>query len=187
MNKAQKKKFIETELSNKKVRAKLFQKVEYLQYRNGYRDNAEAEDIVQETILRCLEKHEGFNGDYFVAWAKQILTNLYFDRGRRKTNYSDIISDLTKQSETYSNPDTCLEVATKIAYEDCIDTLTKKQYEVFFKQIKERDEKTGKPLDTKSLSKRLKMPQGTLLPLLSRAKQTLAKCLQNQFLEDAST
>ena len=181
MNKAQKKKFIETELSNKKVRAKLFQKVEYLQYRNGYRDNAEAEDIVQETILRCLEKHEGFNGDYFVAWAKQILTNLYFDRGRRKTNYSDIISDLTKQSET------CLEVATKIAYEDCIDTLTKKQYEVFFKQIKERDEKTGKPLDTKSLSKRLKMPHGTLLPLLSRAKQTLAKCLQNQFLEDVST
>ena len=143
-------------------------------------------DIVQETILRCLEKYESFNGDYFVAWAKQILTNLYFDRGRRKTNYTEIISDLTKQSETYSSPDTCLEVATKIAYDDCIETLTKKQFEVFFKQIKERDKTTGLPLDIKSLSKRLNMPQGTLSPLLSRAKQTLAKCLQSQFLEDAS-
>ncbi len=186
MKKDQLKKFIEAELSNKKVRAKLFQRVEYLQYRNGYHNAEEAEDVVQEAIVRCLEKFESFNGDYFVAWAKQILTNLYFDKGRRKINYSGIISDLTKQSETYSNPDICLEVATKIAYEECISKLTKKQSHVFAKQIEERDE-TGKPLNIPSLSKRLNMPEGTLSPLLNRAKQTLAKCLQNQFSEEMYT
>ena len=50
--------------------------------------------------------------------------------------------------------------------------------------MQEREKKTGLPLKSKALSKKLNMPLGTLLPLLNRAKKTLRDCLQDQFSEE---
>ena len=83
-------------------------------------------------------------------------------------------------SDAYLNVDVSEEVYTNIAYETCLKKLSDKQYQVFYLQINERDDKSGKPMTTERMSNILGMPLGTLLPLLARAKKSFSKCLYRQ-------
>ena len=49
------------------------------------RDQGSAEDLVQETVQRALERASGFRGDASVTtWLHRILHNLAIDQGRRR-------------------------------------------------------------------------------------------------------
>ena len=49
------------------------------------RNISDARDLVQKTILRCLEKKGLFKvGSNLSAWAKRILRNLFFDEWRKR-------------------------------------------------------------------------------------------------------
>ena len=170
--------YIEDQL--KEAYQKLFDRMYFLQKKNGYRNEDEAEEIVHDTCIRCIEKMDQFDGKHFLAWARTILERIYIDKGRRKKNYKVILDDIRNTSEAYLNVDVSEEVYTKIAYENCLQKLSEKQYQVFTLQINGRDDNSGKPMTTERMSGILKMPLGTLLPLLARAKKTFSKCLYSQ-------
>ena len=50
--------FIEDQL--KEVYQKLFDRIFFLQNKNGYRNESEAEEIVHDTCVRCIEKMNQF-------------------------------------------------------------------------------------------------------------------------------
>ena len=58
----------------------------YLQSKNGYRNESEAEEIVHDTCVRCIEKMDQFDGKHFLAWARTILERIYIDKGVLKAN-----------------------------------------------------------------------------------------------------
>jgi len=121
-----------------------------------------------------------FDGNHFLAWSRTILERIYIDKGRRKKNYKVILDDIRNTSQSYLNVDVSEEVYTNIAYEYCLKKLSEKQYQVFSLQINGRDDNSGKPMTTEYMSDILKMPMGTLLPLLARAKKSFSNCLYNQ-------
>jgi len=170
--------FIEDQL--KEVYQKLFDRIFFLQNKNGYRNESEAEEIVHDTCVRCIEKMNQFDGRHFLAWARTILERIYIDKGRRKKNYDVILTDIRNMSDAYLNVDVSEEVYTNIAYETCLKKLSEKQYQVFYLQINGRNDQSGKPMTTDRMSKILGMPLGTLLPLLARAKKSFSNCLHKQ-------
>ena len=167
----------QTEDHLKEVYPKLFQRMYYLQYKNGYRNEDEASDLVHDACIRCIEKADQWDGSSFLAFARKILENIYIDKFRRKMNYKDIISDMGYRMKSYFGNDTADEAFIRIKYEKCLKKLTKKQLNVFYVQISGRNEETKKPLTTNEMSKILGVPLGTLLPLLARAKKALGDCL----------
>ena len=57
------------------------------------RDQADAEDVVQEAVLLALRGFDGFQpGTNFKAWFMRILTNAFYARGRRAQVAGDTIS-----------------------------------------------------------------------------------------------
>ncbi|HRJ25907.1 MAG TPA: sigma-70 family RNA polymerase sigma factor [Fimbriimonadaceae bacterium] len=48
------------------------------------RDREDAEDLVQETMIRAYEAFDRFDGRNFKAWMLRILTNLYINRYRQR-------------------------------------------------------------------------------------------------------
>ena len=159
------------------VYPKLFQRIYYLQYKNGYRNEEEANDLVQDTCVKCLEKVNTWDGISFLAFSRKVLENIYIDKFRRKMNYKDIITDISYLMKSYFGIDTAGEAIIRIEYEKCLKKLTKKQLYVFYVQISARNETTDKPLTVEEISKILKVPLGTLLPLIARAKKALGDCL----------
>ena len=170
--------YIEDQL--KEAYQKLFDRIYFLQKKNGYQNEDEAEEIVHDTCIRCIEKMDQFDGNHFLAWSRTILERIYIDKGRRKKNYKVILDDIRNTSQSYLNVDVSEEVYTNIAYENCLQKLSEKQYQVFTLQINGRDDNSGKPMTTEYMSDILKMPMGTLLPLLARAKKSFSNCLYNQ-------
>lgn len=49
------------------------------------RDRDDANDLVQEAIIRAYEAFERFDGRNFKAWMLRILTNLYINRYRQRS------------------------------------------------------------------------------------------------------
>lgn len=57
------------------------------------RNQADAEDVVQEAVLLALKGFGGFQpGTNFKAWFMRILTNVFYGRGRRTRAAGDAIS-----------------------------------------------------------------------------------------------
>ena len=48
------------------------------------RNHAEAEDLVQDTLLRAYRAIDGFDGRYPRAWLLTILRNTHINRNRRR-------------------------------------------------------------------------------------------------------
>jgi len=57
------------------------------------RNQADAEDLVQEAVLRALRGFAGFEaGTNFKAWFMRILTNEFYARGRRARSAGETVS-----------------------------------------------------------------------------------------------
>lgn len=48
------------------------------------RDREDAQDLVQEAMVRAFEAYDRFDGRNFKAWILRILTNLYINRYRQR-------------------------------------------------------------------------------------------------------
>lgn len=55
-------------------------------YNNGF-----AEDLLHDTLERCLEQKEKFDGQNLFGWALKIMKNTFIDGKRRKKTYSKVI------------------------------------------------------------------------------------------------
>jgi RNA polymerase sigma-70 factor (ECF subfamily) len=92
-------------------------------------NRAEAEDLVQETILRAYRSRDGFRGEASeLSWLRRILRNLAIDRARRpdrEVSVEDVEAHWRDDAYTVDVADV---VAAAERREDLLDALSRLSY-----------------------------------------------------------
>jgi len=128
----------------------------------------DAEDLVQQTYLKALERQDQFQGNSIDAWVITILKNLFIDSKRKKKE--DLLGDDTPELASNDESSSVLLERDK---DKCLKGLSDKEREIIsLKQTCSYDE-IAKDLDIKS---------GTLRQVYSRAKEKFIQCMG--FLDD---
>ena len=128
----------------------------------------DAEDLVQQTYLKALERQDQFKGDHLDPWVITILKNLFIDSIRKKKE--DLLGDDTPELFTHDESSSVLLEHDK---DKCLKGLSEKEREIIaLKQINSYNE-IEEDLDIKT---------GTLRQIYSRAKEKFMRCMG--FLDD---
>jgi RNA polymerase sigma-70 factor, ECF subfamily len=123
----------------------------------------DAEDLVQQTYLKALERQDQFKGDNIDPWVITILKNLFIDSTRKKKE--DLLGDDTPDISTGDESSSVLLERDK---DKCLKGLSEKEREIIaLKQTNSYDE-IAEDLDIKS---------GTLRQMFSRAKEKFMRCM----------
>ena len=128
----------------------------------------DAEDLVQQSYLKALERQDQFKGDNIDPWVITILKNLFIYSTRKKRE--DLLGDDTPE---LSANDESSSVLLELDKDKCLKGLSDKEREIIaLKQTNGYDE-IAKDLDIKT---------GTLRQIYSRAKEKFMRCMG--FLDD---
>ena len=128
----------------------------------------DAEDLVQQTYLKALERQDQFKGNSIDAWVITILKNLFIDSLRKKKE--DLMGDDTPE---LSSVDESSFVLLERDKDKCLKTLSENEREVIaLKQTDSYDE----------IADTLDMKTGTVRQIMSRAKEKFMRCMG--FLDD---
>ncbi|MBI1326172.1 MAG: sigma-70 family RNA polymerase sigma factor [Alphaproteobacteria bacterium] len=135
------------------------------------RDRNNAEDLLQATVLRALEKRHLFNeGTSMFSWASKTMYNLFVSDYRRKTKF-----------ETQYDPE------THIAHESVGPN---QEAHIEFKEVQEAMNMLSddhreilvmvcvKNMQYAEVSEALQIPIGTVRSRLSRARESLQQALE---------
>ena len=123
----------------------------------------DAEDLVQQTYLKALERQDQFKGDNIDPWVITILKNLFIDSTRKKKE--DLLGDDTPNLSTGDESSSVLLERDK---DKCLKGLSEKEREIIaLKQTNSYDE-IAEDLDIKT---------GTLRQMFSRAKEKFMRCM----------
>ena len=123
----------------------------------------DAEDLVQQTYLKALERQNQFKGDNIDPWVITILKNLFIDSTRKKKE--DLLGDDTPDISTGDESSSVLLERDK---DKCLKGLSEKEREIIsLKQTDSYDE-IAEDLDIKA---------GTLRQIFSRAKEKFMRCM----------
>lgn len=130
------------------------------------RNNADADDLVQSTCLRALEKSDHFeDGTNLFSWSSKIMFNIFVTGYRRKTKF-----------ESKYDPEIFLEQASVESTQDTRMELA----EVSVAMMKLRAEQREilvmicvKGMHYEEVSEALQIPVGTVRSRLSRARAQL--------------
>ena len=123
----------------------------------------DAEDLVQQTYLKALERQDQFKGDNIDPWVITILKNLFIDSIRKKKE--DLLGDDTPDLSTGDESSSVLLERDK---DKCLKGLSEKEREIIaLKQTNSYDE-IAEDLDIKT---------GTLRQMFSRAKEKFMRCM----------
>lgn len=147
--------------------------------RSLVRDKAEAEDLVQDTLLRAFRSIDGFDGRYPRAWLLTIMRNTHINRTRRR------------RPDLYDDPDRAMaELADlaapgatdpgEIVAGDAFDSVV----EVAFSKLPERYRRVVALVDLDGLSYKetaaaLGLPIGTVMSQLHRARSRIRRDLSD--------
>ncbi len=130
------------------------------------RNQADADDLVQECVLRALSRIDQFEpGTNLRGWLSTILTNIFIERVRRAARYRELLATyaLKHKMETAPNQLSRLEF---LAVDKALDDLPDEQRAALLMiavdqaSYSETAQKAGVPL-------------GTIRSRVSRARQTL--------------
>lgn len=140
----------------------------------------EAEDLLQSTILRAIEKKHLFQKDTDLnRWTSKIMFNLFVSNYRRKTKF-----------ETRYDPESYLETLTVDANQDHAAELNR--VEEAMKQLSPEHREIlvlicVKGLRYQEASDALHLPVGTVRSRLSRARECLQTMLNTPHAVDAGS
>jgi RNA polymerase sigma-70 factor (ECF subfamily) len=140
-------------------------------------DAADAEDLVQETLLRALDAIERFEGGQFLmAWLRRILVNVTIDRARAARRERAQLRELESLG--------CEQTAEVPAWA----VLSEADVRAATAGLSERVRATfvlfaleGWPYE--EISRRLGIPGGTVATRLQRARRQLRAALQRRLAE----
>tara|TARA_Y100000389_G_C17165578_1_gene366572 strand:- start:147 stop:620 length:474 start_codon:yes stop_codon:yes gene_type:complete len=128
----------------------------------------DAEDLVQQTYLKALERQDQFRGNNIDPWVITILKNLFIDSTRKKKE--DLLGDDIPELASNDEPSSVLLERDK---DNCLKGLSDKEREIIsLKQTSSYDEISGD----------LEIKTGTLRQVYSRAKEKFMRCMG--FLDD---
>ena len=123
----------------------------------------DAEDLIQQTYLKALERQDQFKGNNIDPWVITILKNLFIDSTRKKKE--DLLGDDIPELSTSDDSSSALLERDK---DRCLRGLSEKEREIIaLKQTNSYDE-IAEDLDIKT---------GTLRQTLSRAKEKFMRCM----------
>ena len=123
----------------------------------------DAEDLIQQTYLKALERQDQFRGNNIDPWVITILKNLFIDSTRKKKE--DLLGDDIPELSTSDDSSSALLERDK---DRCLRGLSEKEREIIaLKQTNSYDE-IAEDLDIKT---------GTLRQTLSRAKEKFMRCM----------
>lgn len=123
----------------------------------------DADDLVQQTYLKALERQDQFKGDNIDPWAITILKNLFIDSTRKKREQllGDDNLEIPMNDESSS-------VLLERDKDMCLKGLSDNEREIIsLKQSNSYDE----------ISEILDIKPGTLRQSLSRAKEKFMRCM----------
>lgn len=158
------------------------------------RDQAAAEDLVQETLLAALKSRLAFKGDSSeLTWMTGILRNKIFEHYRRQSKETPLDADDSREDGLFDGrhwtpaeaprewPQAKAESAELGAVlRRCLDGLTAPVARAFVLREMEG-------LDAKAAAETLGVPPGHLAVLLYRARLRLRRCLEkNHFAPGAA-
>jgi len=137
--------------------------------RNGH----DAEDLVQEAYLRAFRSFDTFRGEDGRTWLLAIVRNTCFTWLRKQGQQSTIEFDEQLHSAAGLSPDPesiLLNQAGLGSLRDCLEALPLEFREAIV--LRELEE-----LSYKEISDIARVPIGTVMSRLARARQRLQKCL----------
>jgi len=123
----------------------------------------DAEDLIQQTYLKALERQDQFKGNNIDPWVITILKNLFIDSTRKKKE--DLLGDDIPELSTSDDSSSVLLERDK---DRCMRGLSEKEREIIaLKQTNSYDE----------IAEDLNIKTGTLRQMLSRAKEKFMRCM----------
>jgi RNA polymerase sigma-70 factor (ECF subfamily) len=140
------------------------------------RDDAGAEDIAQDALLKAYRGFDGYRGGDARAWLLAIVRNAYFDWARRRRSW---------EAMTVADPDAAAEVADDrsagaeqgmiqrgdaLALRAAVEALPEPFREALV--LRELEE-----LPYKTIAEITGAPMGTVMSRLARARQMLARAM----------
>lgn len=136
-------------------------------------NNAEAEDIVQETLIKVWKKRESWDEiESIEAFCYSICRNLALDRTRRADKFSESLDetrDTTADTSYSSNPEEQVQQSDRIKLvKELIDHLPEKQRSVI--QLRDFEGKSYK-----EIADIMQMTDELVKVTLFRARQTIKK------------
>ena len=123
----------------------------------------DAEDLVQQTYLKALERQDQFKGDNIDPWVITILKNLFIDSKRKKREalLGDDTPELASNDESH-------EILVERDKNKCLKSLSANERELIaLKQTNNYQE----------ISDDLGIKTGTLRQQLARAREKFIKCM----------
>ncbi len=130
------------------------------------RSASDADDLVQSTVLRALEKKHLFKEDSnLFAWTSKIMYNLFVSAYRRKTKFETQYDpeDYIKKQSIDANQDVKIELKN---VKRAMQTLSKDHREVLIMVCVQG-------MSYAEVAKTLNIPVGTVRSRLFRARETL--------------
>jgi RNA polymerase sigma-70 factor (ECF subfamily) len=123
----------------------------------------DAEDLVQQTYLKALERQNQFKGNNIDPWVITILKNLFIDSIRKKKE--DLLGEDTPE---LSSEDESSAVLLERDKDKCLKGLSEKEREIIaLKQTNSYVE----------IAEDLNIKTGTLRQMFSRAKEKFMQCM----------
>jgi len=145
------------------------------------RNDQDAEDVTQDSMLRAYRFFDGFRGANAKAWLLTIVRNASYSwLARKRLNISVVGADVSPRHDdpdpidaaaTEETPESLLAVKVELAaLQDGLDQLPVEYREVLV--LRELEE-----LSYKEISAAIDVPLGTVMSRLSRARSLLAQAL----------
>jgi RNA polymerase sigma-70 factor (ECF subfamily) len=138
--------------------------------------DADAQDLVQETVERALSKRSGFRaGTRLDSWTFTIMRRIFIDQGRSRTRWSKVVSpedDYTASAPDAGMPDEALRIDGMAARSAILALPEDQRLAVALVLID--------GLSYGEAARVLDLPEGTLTSRLVRGRQTLIQTLTEQ-------
>lgn len=150
------------------------------------RDNANAEDLVQETLLRAYRSIGRFDGAHPRAWLLTIMRNAHLNSLRRQR--PELLRDPDTQMEQIADPAGHAASAESIVMEGAFDAVV----ETAFNDLPDRFKRVVELVDIGQLSYQeaadvIGIPVGTVMSRLHRARRRIRDRLAKTGLAPGST
>jgi RNA polymerase sigma-70 factor (ECF subfamily) len=137
------------------------------------RNGADAEDMVQEAYLRAFRAFDTFRGEDARAWLLTVVRNTCFSMLRKRGNQPALEFDEQIHHSTDQTPDAesvLLNQAALGSLQDCLEALPLEFREAII--LRELEE-----LSYKEIAGIARVPVGTVMSRLARARKRLQECL----------
>lgn len=150
--------------------------------RSMSRDDAEAEDLAQDTLVKAFRALDSFDGRHPKAWLARIARNTAINRDQRRREFTVSESDL---AESPTAPNATTEAAEDIVLDASVDPLLRKALADLPPEwrslIQLVDVEGFRYSDAAEV---MEIPVGTVMSRLHRARSRLRQSIAGTHLEE---